>query len=330
MVDPKADGAAVPTLLQGDLGVTELLGLSKEGTLYYDHRTQSRDVYLATLDPSSLRAQGQPVRFVNTYLGHNSSPVWSPSGDSFAYVSFRDINGKSRMVVRGNNGNEVAAAEINQWDFQTPTWCSDSRLLNWGTPHPATRRLYDATTGAVAGPDSRIMGLRPAYQLGYAPDCRSVYVSARVHGSGRREIYRLDLDTQQRTELYSDDAEWSLAPTVSPDGKWLAMVGRLVRGGPTGVLLMPTAGGVPRMLAREASDNMLTWTPDSKHIFYMSFRDAKEEILAVSIDGGEPVATGIRGRGLIGPSLHPDGKRALYSQRESTAEVWSLRNFMKK
>lgn len=330
MVEPKPDGSAAPVLLQGDLGVTELLGLSKDGTLHYGRRTQSRDVYLATLDPSSLGVQGQPTRFLDTYLGHNSAPAWSPSGDAFAYVSFRDISGKSRFVVRGNDGSEVVSTESNMWDDQTPTWCSDSRLLSWGTPHPATRHLYDAATGAVAGPDTKITGLRAAYQLGYAPDCRSVYVSARPHGSERREIFRVDVETQQRTDLYSDDAEWSLAPTVSPDGKWLAMIGRTVRGGPVGVILMSTSGGAPRMLATGAGDNVLRWTPDSKHLFFVKLEAGQEEFFAVSIEGGSPVATGIRGRGLIGLSLHPDGKRALFSSRESSAEVWSLRNFLPK
>lgn len=330
MVESKPDGSAVPVLLQGDLGATELLGLAKDGTLHYGRRTQSRDVYLATLDPYSLRVQGQPKRFVDTYLGHNSSPAWSPSGDSFAYASSRDINGKSQLVVRGKDGAEVVLSDGNTWNYQIPTWCSDSRLLSWGTPHPATRRLYDAATGAVVGPDIKITGLRAAYQLGYAPECRSVYVSARPHGSEHRQIFRVDLETQQRRELYSDDAEWSLAPTVSPDGKWLAMIGRLVRGGPVGVLLMPTSGGAPRMLATGAGDNVLSWTPDSKHLFYVKSEAGQEEFFAVSIEGGAPVATGIRGRGLIGLSLHPDGKRALFSSRESSAEVWSLRNFLPK
>lgn len=330
IVGPLANGPVVPRLLGADLGATDLLGLSKDGTLYYGHRVQSRDVYLATVDPSSLRMQGQPVRFVNSYLGHNSSPAWSPSGDSFAYDSYREISGKGRVVVRGKDGNEVQAPDSIRYDYQPPTWCSESRLLSWGTPHPATRRIYDVGNGAIAGSDTQIAGLRPAYQLAYAPDCNSVYVSAHLRESNRRRIYRIDLDTQKETELYSDDAEWSLAPAVSPDGKWLAMVGRLVRGGPAGVLLMSTSGGAPRMLATGANDNHLYWAPDSRHIFYVGQRDGQEEIFAVSVEGGASVATGIRGRGLIGPSLHPDGKRALFSSRESSAEVWSLRNFLPK
>jgi Tol biopolymer transport system component len=306
-----------------------LLGLAKDGTLYYDHQTEIRDVYLATLDPATLRVQGQPVRFVNTYLGHNSSPIWSPSGDSFAFQSFRDISGESRMVVHRRDGKEVVATENNVWGYQTPAWCSDSRLLSWGTPRPATRRLYDATTGGVAGPDLEIAGLRPPYQLAYAPDCTSVYVSSYSFETNRRRIYRIDLETRQETDLYSDDAEWSLAPSVSPDGKWLALVGRLVRGGPVGVLLMPPSGGTPRMLATKSGDDVLSWTPDSKHVFYLDRRGDQPEIFAAPIGGGAPVATGIRGPGLSGLSLHPDGKRALFSRRESSAEVWSLRNFMK-
>lgn len=323
------NGAGTPPLLvNGDIGDSILLGVGKDGTFFYGRETINRDIFLANLDPDSLRIQGTPVRFVEDHLGHNSAPSWSPSGESFAYTSARDINDGNRIVIRTSNEKEAVTSDTLRWPL-SPIWCGSSRLLVQGTPNPSTRRLYDARTGSMAQPDFKIEGLIAPYQLTYSSDCAAAYVSSYSHTTKRRRIYRIDLDTRKETDLYSDDAGWSIVPTVSPDGRWLALVGTLVKGGPYGLLILPTAGGAPRMLTTLSDNNFLRWTSDSKHIFFVRDSNGEQEIFASPLDGAPLKPTGIRGSGIIGPSLHPDGKRALYSVENTTSEVWSLHDFIK-
>ena len=75
-----------------------------------------------------------------------------------------------------------------------------------------------------------------------------------------------------------------LFPKFSPDGKWIAFTGQY--DGNFNVYVMPAEGGQPRQLtfyqgarsrsatAWEFINEVVTWTPDSKRIVFLSRRDA--------------------------------------------------------
>src|SRR5439155_651991 len=91
-------------------------------------------------------------------------------------------------------------------------------------------------------------------------------------------------------------------PKFSPDGKWIAFTGQY--DGNFNVYVMPAEGGQPKQLtfyqgsAHPLNDRMgihdevVTWTPDSKRIVFLSRRDATngwiKRPFTVSIDGGLP------------------------------------------
>lgn len=325
-VDYRDGVASAPSLLQSDIGEVVLLGAAKDGSIIYGRQNSSKDIYLANLDPQSLRLQGTPARFVESYLGQNGAPSWSPSGNAFAYSSRRDVKGRGRLVIHSLDEKEIVSPDLLTWLDSQAHWCSDSQLAVWGTPHAATLRAYDSRTGAVSQPDIKIDGLKAPYQLAYSPDCRSVYVSSYLSASRQRRVFRIDIDSMQQTDLLVDNAEWSLVPRVSPDGRWLAMHGRLTKDGNAGIIMIPAAGGAPRMLAPDAGDNSFAWTPDSKRLLFVRKVQGQQEIYSVSLDGAAPQTTGIRMPGLSSPSLHPDGKRLLFTAIDSTSEVWSLSN----
>src|SRR5437879_8620891 len=93
-----------------------------------------------------------------------------------------------------------------------------------------------------------------------------------------------------------------LFPKFSPDGKWIAFTGQY--DGNFNVYVMPSDGGQPKQLtfyqgsAQQLNDRMgihdevVTWTPDSKRIVFLSRRDAQngwiKRPFTVSIDGGLP------------------------------------------
>ncbi|HZT34901.1 MAG TPA: DPP IV N-terminal domain-containing protein, partial [Nitrososphaera sp.] len=93
-----------------------------------------------------------------------------------------------------------------------------------------------------------------------------------------------------------------LFPKFSPDGKWIAFTGQY--DGNFNVYVMPSDGGQPKQLtfyqgsAHQLNDRMgihdevVTWTPDSRRIVFLSRRDASngwvKRLFTVSIDGGLP------------------------------------------
>src|SRR5258706_1898244 len=82
----------------------------------------------------------------------------------------------------------------------------------------------------------------------------------------------------------TEGAGRELFPKFSPDGKWIAFTGQY--DGNFNVYVMPSDGGQPKQLtfyqgsAQPLSDRMgihnevVTWTPDSRRIVFLSRRDA--------------------------------------------------------
>ncbi|HVM87801.1 MAG TPA: S41 family peptidase [Puia sp.] len=75
---------------------------------------------------------------------------------------------------------------------------------------------------------------------------------------------------------------------VSPDGKWIAFTGRQY--GNADIYVMPVEGGEIRQLTfHSATDEVNSWSWDSKHIYFTSGRDSRQSGYKVSINGGTPV-----------------------------------------
>ncbi|MBZ5707195.1 MAG: PDZ domain-containing protein [Acidobacteriia bacterium] len=116
-----------------------------------------------------------------------------------------------------------------------------------------------------------------------------------------------------------------LFPKFSPDGKWIAFTGQY--DGNFNVYVMPAEGGQPKQLtfyqgsAQQLSDRMgihnevVTWTPDSKHVIFLSRRDATngwtKRPYSVSVDGGLPEPLPMDQGGLT--SFSPDGNKIAYN-----------------
>ncbi len=86
----------------------------------------------------------------------------------------------------------------------------------------------------------------------------------------------------------TSDQGRELFPKFSPDGKWIAFTAQY--DGNFNVYVMPAQGGQPRQLtffqgaAAQLSDRMgvhdevVTWTPDSKRVVFLSRRDRLERL----------------------------------------------------
>src|SRR5258708_10026365 len=125
-----------------------------------------------------------------------------------------------------------------------------------------------------------------------------------------------------------------LFPKFSPDGKWIAFSGQY--DGNFNVYVIPSDGGQPRQLtfyqgsAQQLSDRMgihnevVTWTPDSKRIVFLSRRDASngwiKRPFTVSVNGGllEPLPMD---QGVL-LSYSPDGSKIAYNMIFRNFRQW--------
>ena len=130
-----------------------------------------------------------------------------------------------------------------------------------------------------------------------------------------------------------------MMPRVSPDGQWIAYTEASKSG--TDIWVIPAAGGAARRLTyhptteagtggRHGPDNMVvTWTPDSKNVVYMSKGDQWntwiQYLYEVPVAGGRPTPLPIDSA--IGLATYgPDGHSIAYNRIFRNFRTWKRYN----
>ena len=107
-------------------------------------------------------------------------------------------------------------------------------------------------------------------------------------------------------------------PQLSPDGKLVAFAVGTVEmasnGKPTQIFVVPAAGGTPRQLTHDGTQNSRPrWTPDSKRIVFMSNRGSNSQIWSMEADGTGAKAITSLPTEAQGETVSPDGKLLLFT-----------------
>jgi len=113
---------------------------------------------------------------------------------------------------------------------------------------------------------------------------------------------------------------------ISPDGRWVAYVVTAADmkedANDADIWLVATSGGQPiRLTTSNKSDTQPRWSPDGKHIAFVSARLDKPQIFLISPFGGEAEKLTDSKTGVQSFQWSPDGSRiAFVAQQEPTAE----------
>jgi Tol biopolymer transport system component len=95
IADGKPQG--VPILLSPDVPA-DSLGVTSADALYIGSRIDGRDVHVASLDFTTGRLLSPPVRPIETFVGSNGQPDWSPDGKFLAYTSVHSRAGGNKVL----------------------------------------------------------------------------------------------------------------------------------------------------------------------------------------------------------------------------------------
>lgn len=318
---------SLPEFLKSDISRASL-GVSASGSLYTGLTVGDRDIRVASVDFDSGKVTREPVRPIQSFVGVNVDPSWSPDGKHLVYRSQRSEVGTNDVVgILSLETGQVRVLKPQMFYFENPRWTPDGRSLIVNGRDLKGRRgpvQVDLETGEVT----------PFVPTGLtSPDGERQYYRKSVGTEGFAIVER-DVATAKEREIIRHKNSNS---TFSRDGQFAAMTYNddPKASWPNAVSLVPLDGGRPRDLLRgsELLDRGVNWMPDSRAFLVtkrLNDSNDQSELWLVPIDGNPPRKIDIGTTHFAGFSfkLHPDGRQIAYVSGERNQEVWVLENFL--
>jgi Tol biopolymer transport system component len=386
MADGKPQGAA--ELIRPDVGWPESLGITRSGALYYSLATlrgEGSHIQTAAMDFETGKLLVPATDVTHPHGESDSQPFWSHDGKLMAYLAVRGRLGSSNAQNNGahmrDNALAIRAVDTGQLISERPLqftpriigWTADDRaVLLWGADSKGKAGLLrlDIQSGEMTTVASAILD-GPAANGPVSLDGPTAFYR-RVLGEQEVVFMSRNIASGEEKEIargtglnpYSAAGYALGAVNLSPDGKWICTTGVDRASNSRVLLLIPAAGGMPRILMatpsavpeteltnprRGAILNFSAWGPGMQWVLAISRMvdsSQADELWRVPLDGGAPrkieVEPGARipfdaGRPLVpgtsaGPSLAPDGTHLAFTIVEATqshtSEIWALENFL--
>jgi Tol biopolymer transport system component len=300
--------------------------------------------WLAGRDAGGQRTQAAPLRFrtarLTTHLGVEQFPSLTPDGKWVLYAGEetgnRDIY---RLSTSGQNPTNLTADSLAA-DDEPAASPADERI--------AFRSSRDGGGIFVMGPMGEGVrcvtpaGVSAAFNPAWSPDGTEIaYTTENVqltplNWEGRSEIWTVNVTTAEQRRLNAGDA---VQPSWSPHGRRIAYVSRERKAGSGGsnvtrvmdIYTVPPRGGEPVAATDDqANDWSPMWSPDGRHVYFVSDRSGNMNLWRVPIDEAsgkplgdpEPVTTGVPF--LAHPSISADGRRIAYCAKLETGNIHKI------
>jgi TolB protein len=211
--------------------------------------------------------------------GNNNDHVLSFDG-KWLTISNNDNGAPSvGFVVPVTGGEPRRVTETGKGASYMHGWSPDAKFLVFCGER---NKEYDVYRVPVAGgPEERLTNT-PGLDDGpeYTPDGKFIYFNS--VRSGLMQVWRMNADGSNQTQITNDDNN-NWFPHVSPDGKWIVFITFLKNEVAPGdhpfykhvyLRVMPVTGGQPKVVAYlyggQGTINTPSWSPDSKHIAFVS------------------------------------------------------------
>jgi TolB protein len=208
---------------------------------------------------------------------NNNDHGISPDGTMLAISDQSQEQRRSLIYVvpvTGGTPRRVTRLAPSYWHG----WSPDGRTLAYCAERGGE---FDVYTIPVEGGEEKRLTTAKGLDDGpeYSPDGRYIYFNS--ERTGLMQIWRMRPDGSGQEQVTNDEYNnWFAHP--SPDGKWLVFLSyeKDVKGHPPNkdvtLRLMPVGGGEIQVLAKlfggQGTINVPSWSPDSKHVAFVSYR----------------------------------------------------------
>ncbi len=255
--------------------------------------------------------------------GLEIDPALSPDGKLLAYAAGKATG--MRIYIRPvAGGRTLTLSEGGAALEYRPRWSPDGSQILFLTPD-------GAFVASALGGTSRRVASGSLGSAAWSPDGKQV-VLARV---GSLSIAALDGSADRplatgSAELHSCD--WS------PRNDWIVCVSGNLIGtlpgptfgniAPSAIVMVPVAGGAFVTVAEQTASNLCpVWSPDGRHLYFVSNREGPRDIYVAGVSGDGVVGAPQRvttGLGVQSIAFSAAGQRLVYVAYAARANIWSL------
>ena len=327
--------AADPVRLNVDLWRFERsLGFDKNGVFYYSMNPTVADLYVATIDPASLKVTTAPQPVVAEDGGTHGPGAWSPDGRLVAYLA---SDGAASVSF---SGVAIRSLETGDQRVLTPAlsplrsvqWFPDGRSLLVGAADLKGRQGFyrlDAQSGAVA-----VVHQQPSDAPNmFSPSCHPTERRCTSDPDVKRQnslvmARALRSGAERELSRFPGQVGW---PSPSGDGKQLAFAVNDRATRQTSIVVLPVTGGQARTVLTLPEGYMVNTEPRAgplggdEQLDLHAHESAKEaEVWSVRLDGSGAQKLDLNVKNVAQARLHPDGRRLLFRSGELTKEIWAL------
>lgn len=250
-------------------------------------------------------------------------PQWSPTGEWVSFLSDGGVDGGAPEIWLWSTkeGHKVQLTRMNTRIGST-AWSPDGRWIAFSAGLAGN---YDIWKVAVPGGQTHRLTEDLRYETvpSWTPDSEEILyalvddrwvdhdvMAMRADGTDKRLVVRdTDFFDYRTSSGHPDFA----APQVSPDGSTVLI--RSWRSGWINYWSVPLAGGNARAIAPEEWDQShARWSPDGRHVAYVSNVNGTHVLRVAPVDGGQPRTLVDPRVGVVaGPEWSPDGRSISYT-----------------
>ena len=328
--------AGVPELIR-DIGPHVWpIGLTRDGTLYYQTRVARTDAFLAEFDPASGKIVSAPSEIAPKFLGHTQNPAFSADGQWLAYFRKTSTNSPGfvlvlRSLVAGKE-REVATRWAN---VNAQRWFPDGQsLLILGTdPNGYGYHRFNIATGKSTLLKNGDDGTGGVFTI--VPDGKTIYFQRKRLTGTHHTLYSWNIETGEEHELLRSDNR-AVGTAVSPDGQRLVVIRG--DGDDNLIEILSLRGGDRREIYRAprlsdaARMGFPNWSPGDEIFFIRgSAKEGSFDLWRIPAQGGTPAKTEVQLQPMWrGLTYHPDGRRFAFDAGVDRFETWALESFLPK
>jgi Tol biopolymer transport system component len=351
---PVLDGrpAGKPSLAIQNMGYINPLGITLEGTLYFDRNPDgiNLNIYTAAFDPESGKVESPPEILPLPHEGRNAFPDWSPDGSTLAYISLRKPPGRRLLCLYSVDSGKIREMPFRQV-LGDPNWSRDSRFLFVKAQNSSQIFQIDVKTTEI----QTLVEGDVVYFPTASPDMNFLYYANHYKEPKHTCIVKRNLKTGNELEIYN--TSWVLTDfELSPDGRRVAvMIADKPYGpAPSGMEshnilgVVSSSGGeltpLHEFLHPAASGLVaIDWSPDGRYIVFSKIRTEESQkvgaltgpwqLWRVPAEGGQAEYLGLECRRFRSLSVHPDGHRVAFfsygtEDGPQPPRYWLVKNFL--